>query len=334
MVGYHSAPVVAEALVKGFHGIDVEAASRVFLERADSEDYRGLSAYRQFGYVPCDLQPESVSKTCDYAYDDWCVAAIVDAAGDHKKAADLRLRSKSYRNLYDSGTGFLRPRFSDGHWAGPFDPRAITITKKWRDYTEANAWQTTFLAQHDSMGLCELLGGKKALEAKLDALFQQSSDMPKEMMPPDITGLIGQYCQGNEPSYHIALYYNIAGAPHKAQQRIHQIMKDLYQPKPDAMAGNEDCGQMSAWYCMNAFGFYPVDPASATYAIGTPLFDDTEIALADGKKLRVIVKRDSAESFYVRAVHLNGVPVEEWTLSHRALAQGGTLSFEVCKSCP
>jgi predicted alpha-1,2-mannosidase len=329
MVGYHSAPVVAEALRKGFKGIDAQAAYEAFQKRADVDDYRGLAAYRHYGYVPCDFQNESGSKTCDYAYDDWCVAAIADAAGQREEAVRLRVRSLSYRNLFDHESGFIRPRFADGHWAAPFNPKSITVTHRWRDYTEANAWQTTFLVQHDADGLCTLLGGERELEKKLDALFNQSSDMPTEMMPPDITGMVGQYCQGNEPSHHIVYYYNTAGAPAKTQQRIHQLMTDLYHPEPDAMAGNEDCGQMSAWYCMNAFGFYPVDPTSTDYSIGTPLFDRMRLRVGDKKNLEIHARRQSPQSIYVRSVAFNGRPVLDYKLHHAELAQGGLLEFEL-----
>lgn len=327
MVGYHSASVVAEALVKCFQGIDANAAYTIFRKRADVDDYRGLAAYRRYGYVPCDLQDESASKTCDYAYDDWCVAAIAEAAGDMEEAKRLRGRSRSYRNLYEKESGFIRPRYADGHWAAPFNPKAITITK-WRDYTEANGWETTFLVQHDGPGLAELMGGKKALEEKLDDLFNQTPDLPPDV-PPDMTGMVGQYCQGNEPCHHVAYFYNLAGVPHKTQQRIHQLVTNLYDNKPDGMSGNEDCGQMSAWFCLNAMGFYPVDPVSGQYDIGTPLFDRVIVAVSDGRKLTIEARRESAKSIYVRSVSLNGQAQSEWKLRHHDLSMGGTLSFEL-----
>jgi predicted alpha-1,2-mannosidase len=330
MVGYHSAPVVAEALVKGFHGIDAKAAYAVFRKRAEDDDYRGLAAYRKYGYVPCDLQDESASKTCDYAYDDWCVAAIAEAADEMEEAAKLRRRSKSYKNLYDKESGFIRPRYADGHWASPFNPKSITVTK-WRDYTEANGWETTFLVQHDGPGLAEIMGGKAALEKKLDDLFNESPDLPPDV-PPDMTGMVGQYCQGNEPCHHVAYLYNVAGAPYKTQHRVHQLLTELYDNKPDGMSGNEDCGQMSAWYCMNALGFYAVDPVSGKYDIGSPLFDKIVLTVAGGQKLAIEVHRESPQSVYVRSVGLNGRPQREWKLNHRELAAGGKLVFELVDS--
>jgi len=333
MDGYSSAAVVAEALVKGFPGIDAKAAYAVFRRRAEVDDYGGLGAYRQYGYVPCNVEKQSASKTCNYAYDDWCVAAIAEAAGEREEAAKLRARSKSYQNLYDHVSGFIRPRYTDGHWASPFNPKSIKITK-WRDYEEANAWETTFLVQHDGPGLCGLLGGKEAFEKKLDELFNQSSDLPPDM-PPDMTGMVGQYCQGNEPCQHIAYYYNVAGVPHKTQARVHQLVTEMYGTRPDnGMSGNDDCGQMSAWYCMNAIGFYPVDPVSGKYDIGTPLFDRVVLNVAGGKKLVVEAWRESAKSIYVKAARLNGQPHSEWKLDHADLAKGGRLIFDLGDDAP
>ena len=265
MVGDHSAPVVAEAIAKGFKGIDAKAAYAPFRKRELVDDYRGLAAYRKYGYVPCDVQDESASKTLDYAYDDHAIAVLAKAAGESGDAAVLTKNSKNYLNLYDKESGFIRPRYSDGHWAGaPFNPKGINVSGKWRDYTEANAWQTTFCVQHDPHGLIEMLGGDKAFVAKLDALYNQSSEMPPDM-PPDVSGMVGQYSHGNEPCHHVAYLYNFAGAPHKTQQRVRSLMETQYDNKPDGMAGNEDCGQMSAWFVISALGLYAVDPVSAKY---------------------------------------------------------------------
>jgi predicted alpha-1,2-mannosidase len=329
MDGYHSAAIVAEAMIKGFPGLDVQAAYKAFRKRAEEDDYLGLAAYRRYGYVPCDVTKQSASRTCNYAYDDWCVAAIAEAAGDSAEAAKLRLRSKSYQNVYDHVSGFIRPRYADGHWAAPFDPKAISVTKKWRDYEEANGWQTTFLVQHDGPGLAAILGGKAALAQKLDDLFHQSSEMPADPdMPPDITGMVGQYSQGNEPCHHVAYFYNVAGVPRKTQQRVHQLMTEMYGTNPDdGMSGNEDCGQMSAWFCMSALGFYPVDPVSGQYDIGTPLFDRMELRVGGGKTLSIEAQRESPGALYVKSVTLNGEPQTDWKLKHRDLTQGGRLVF-------
>ena len=332
MVGYHSAPVVAEALAKGFPGIDAKSAYVVFKKRAEVDDYRGLAAYRKLGYVPCDAQDESASKTLDYAYDDRAVAAIAKAAGEDADSAMLMKRSGSFVNLYDKQSGFIRPKYTDGHWAAPFNPKSIMITK-WRDYTEANAWQTTFCVQHDPALLIETLGGNQLFIEKLDQLFNQSSELPPDM-PPDVTGMVGQYAHGNEPSHHIAYLYNYAGAPHKTQARIRSLLETMYDNKPDGMAGNEDCGQMSAWFVISSLGFYALDPVSARYDFGTPMFDRVELKVLGGRKLIVDAKRQSAKSIYVRSVEWNGVPLQGLTVEHAQLAKGGSLVFHLVDEAP
>jgi predicted alpha-1,2-mannosidase len=332
MVGYHSAPVVAEALTKGFRGIDAKSAYAVFRRRAEVDDYRGLAAYRKFGYVPCDVQDESASKTLDYSYDDRAVAAIAKAAGQDGDYAALIKRSRSFLNLYDKESGFIRPKYADGRWASPFNPKSIKITK-WRDYTEANAWQTTFCVQHDPALLIEMLGGQKPFVEKLDRLFNQSSELPPDM-PPDVTGMVGQYAHGNEPSHHIAYLYNYAGAPQKTQARIRSLLETMYDNKPDGMAGNEDCGQMSAWFVISSLGLYAVDPVSARYDFGTPLFDRVELKVIEGRKLTIEARRQSARSIYIRLVEWNGSPVNGLTVEHALLAQGGSLVFHLVDEPP
>jgi predicted alpha-1,2-mannosidase len=328
MVGYHSAPVVAEALVKGFQGIDAKAAYAPFRKRDFVDDYRGLAAYRKYGYVPCDVQEESASKTMDYAYDDHAVAAMAKAAGAEDDYKVLMQRAKSYRNLYDTESGFIRPRYTDGHWAGPFNPKSISVSKKWRDYTEANAWQTTFCVQHDPNGLIEMLGGKTAFVKKLDELFNQSSELGPDM-PPDVSGMVGQYAHGNEPSHHIAYLYNYAGVPHKTQSRVRSLLETMYDNQPDGMAGNEDCGQMSAWFVISALGLYAVDPVSARYDFGTPLFDRVEMKVGRGSKLVIEAKRESPKSIYVRSVEWNGAVQKGLTVGHAELTGGGNLVFHL-----
>jgi predicted alpha-1,2-mannosidase len=329
MVGYHSAPVVAEALVKGFPGIDAKAAYAPFRKRDMEDDYRGLAAYRKFGYVPCDVQDESGSKTLDYAYDDRAVAALALAAGDADTHRLLLERSRNFVNLYDKESGFIRPRYSDGSWAGkPFNPKGINITGKWRDYTEANAWQTTFLVQHNPKLLIETMGGDAAFVTKLDELFNQSSEMPPDM-PSDVSGMVGQYAHGNEPSHHIAYLYNYAGAPEKTQARVRSLLETMYDNQPDGMAGNEDCGQMSAWFVISALGLYAVDPVSGRYDFGTPLFDRVEISVGAEKTLVVEAKRQSAKSMYIEKVTLNGAAQAGQQIPHSELVKGGVLVFHL-----
>lgn len=329
MDGYHSAPVVAEAIAKGFPGIDAKAAYAPFRKRALDDDYRGLGGYRKYGYVPCDVSDESGSKTMDYAYDDRAVAALAKAAGETGDHDLLMKQSKNFVNLYDKETGFIRPRYADGHWAGkPFNPKSINVSGKWKDYTEANAWQTTFLVQHDIPLLIETMGGREAFLAKLDGLFSASSDMPPDM-PPDVAGLVGQYAHGNEPSHHIAYMYNYAGAPEKTQSRVRSLLETMYDNKPDGMAGNEDCGQMSAWFCMSALGLYAVDPVSAMYDFGTPLFDKVSVSVGEGTKLVVVAKRESAKSMYIHGVTWNGTAHEGLQIAHADISKGGTLVFQL-----
>ena len=330
MVGYHSAPVVAEALVKGFKGIDAAAAYAPFRKRAMQDDFRGLAAYRKYGYVPCDTEVESASKTMDYAYDDRAVAALALAAGQQADHDLLMKRSKCFTNLYDKESGFIRPRYIDGHWAGPFNPRSGKVSGK-RDYTEANGWQTTFCVQHDPQLLVEMLGGNAAFIAKLDEFFTMSSDLPPDM-PPDVTGMVGQYAHGNEPCHHMAYLYNYAGAPHKTQARIRSLLETMYDNQPNGMAGNEDCGQMSAWFVISALGLYAVDPVSAKYDIGTPLFDRAELTVAPGKTLIIEAQRQSSASAFVHGLTWNNAPHPGLSIDHSELTQGGHLIFHLFDS--
>jgi len=329
MVGNHSAPVVAEALAKGFKGIDAKAAFALFRKRELVDDYRGLAAYRKYGYVPCDMQDESASKTLDYTYDDHAIAVLATAAGETADAAVLIKNSKNFLHLYDKESGFIRPRYADGSWAGkPFNPKGINVSGKWRDYTEANAWQTTFCVQHDPQGLIEMLGGNKAFIAKLDELYSQSSEMPPDM-PPDVSGMVGQYSHGNEPCHHMAYLYNFAGAPHKTQQRVRSLMETQYNNQPDGMAGNEDCGQMSAWFVISSLGFYAVDPVSAKYNFGTPLFDRVEVTVGQGRSLIIEAKRESPSAIYIQSATWDGKPLNGLAVEHADLARGGTLVFHL-----
>jgi predicted alpha-1,2-mannosidase len=326
MTGYHSAPVIAEALTKGFQGIDAEAVWPYLKKRANEDDYRGLGFYRKLGYIPCDKEAESATKTLEYSYDDFAVAQVAKALG---KTADYKFfleRSRNYRNLWDKETGFVRPRLESGAWAAPFDPKLTGTSPKWRDFTEANSWQASWQAQHDPQGYVELLGSRAALIAKLDQLFTESTKIEGEV-PVDMTGLVGMYAHGNEPSHHVAYLYDYAGAPYKTQERVRQILDELYAAAPDGLSGNEDCGQMSAWYVISALGFYAVDPASGNYVFGTPLFDKAVVELNGGHKLTITAKRQAASDKYIQSVTLNGKPYTKVWFPHSAVAQGGSIVF-------
>ncbi|MEI7037573.1 GH92 family glycosyl hydrolase [Fulvimonas yonginensis] len=326
MIGYHSASVIAEAQAKGFTGIDYAKAWPLFRKRAMDDDYRGLTWYRKLGYIPADKDWESVSKTLEYGYDDWALANLAERLGAHEDAAHLRERSRNYRNVFDKAVGFVRPRGSDGTWLEPFDPRAMGHSEQWRDFTESNAWQATFLNQHDLYAYMQLFGGPEAFERKLDALFSADSSLPGDA-PPDIAGMVGQYAHGNEPGHHVAYLYAYTGAHHKTQARVRMLLERMYRAAPDGLAGNEDCGQISAWYVMGALGLYAVDPVSTHYVFGSPLLDRAELTLAGGKRLLVQTHGNGPGRPYIQSVRWNGTPWTKSWISHAELAAGGTLEF-------
>ncbi len=326
MTGYHSVVVMAEAVAKGVPGIDAVRAWRAARKRALDEDYQGLGLFRKMGFIPADKESESASKTLDYAYDAWAAARLAEAAGAKADAAELRKQAGYYRNLYDKETTFVRPRLADGTWTTPFAANEMGHGKEWRDYTESNPWVTTFSVQQDPKGLAELLGGREALANKLDGLFSASPELPPDA-PPDIAGQVGQYAHGNEPGHHIAYMYNYVGAPWKTQARVASLLETMYDNQPDGLAGNEDCGQMSAWYIISALGFYPFDPVSGNYVLGTPLFDRAVVHLPSGKDLVVVARRKSAKDIYIQSVTLNGKPHERVWFRHAEIAEGGTFVF-------
>lgn len=326
MTGYHSAVVVAEACVKGLGGPEIAKAWPLFRQRAMDDDYRGLAKYRTLGFIPSDQVDEAASKTLEYAYDDWAVAAIAAATGATSEAMALRRRSQNYRHLFDKATQFVRPRLANGEWAEPFDPRGMGHSSRWRDFTECNAWQATFLNQHDVTGYIRLFGGDEAFEARLDELFSTSSELPPDA-PPDIAGLVGQYAHGNEPSHHIAYLYAYVGAHHKTQARVRRLLEGQYHAAPDGLAGNEDCGQMSAWYVMSALGIYAVDPVGGNYVFGSPLFDDVTIDTGSGHSLRIQALNNGPGKPYIQSITWQGRPWTRSWIPHGELARGGHLVF-------
>jgi predicted alpha-1,2-mannosidase len=328
MTGYHSAAVISEACNKGFTGIDYEKAYALMMKRAMVDDFRGLGYYRKLNYIPADRVDESVSKTFEYCYDDWAIAHVARRLGKTDDAAMLVKRSTNYRNYFDASVGFMRPKLEDGSWTSPFRPIDMGHSKKWRDYTESNAWQTTFGVQHDAAGLIQLFGGREPFIAKLDGLFNAPSDLPEDA-PPDIAGLVGQYAHGNEPSHHIAYLYVYAGAPHKTQARVRSLLETMYADKPDGMQGNEDVGQMSAWYILSALGFYPVDPVSGNYILGSPLFERATIELGQGKRLEIVIERKDPAHQYIQSFSLNGKPLQRAWFHHSDISDGGRLVFSM-----
>jgi predicted alpha-1,2-mannosidase len=265
MTGYHAVPVVADAILKGFKGFDYEEAFTA-MKASAMQNVRATDQYRKYGYVPQDKQGYSVTITLEYAYDDWCIAQVAKKLGHMDDYAVFTKRAASYANLLDKQSGFFRAKNSDGKWVEPFDPYYSEHDEKGM-YIEGTAWQHTFFVPHAVDEYATLLGGKAKLIEKLDSLFTTTSEMHGEHVSNDISGLIGQYAHGNEPSHHIAYMYATLGAPQKTSQRVRQILQTLYHDEPDGLSGNEDCGQMSAWYVWSALGFYPMNPASGQYVL-------------------------------------------------------------------
>jgi predicted alpha-1,2-mannosidase len=333
MIGWHAVPVLAEAMAKGIPG-DYAAAwpgirKRAFDFTTPAQDNAlGIPLYDAKGYVPADKVFESVSRTLEYAYDDYASVSIAKAAGAADDAARLAKRAGNWRNVFDASIGFARPRLDDGSWTAPYDPIELGHSDQWRDYTESNGWQATFLNQHDVHGLAEAMGGPAGLEAKLDALFSAPSTLPKNA-PPDISGLVGQYAHGNEPSHHVAYLYAWCGAHWKTQAMARRLLTTMYQAAPDGIIGNDDCGQMSAWFILSALGFYPVDPVSAVYVLGSPLFDRAEVRLGNGRKLTVEAVGNAPDRPYYGRVEFNGRAHDRSWIGHEELMAGGTLRFHM-----
>jgi predicted alpha-1,2-mannosidase len=321
MIGYHSVPVIADAFMKGIGDFNKTLALEA-MKKSSVWKHFGLPAYIKKGFIETGDDNESVSKTLEYAFDDWCIAQFARKIGKMDDYVTYIRRAQSYKNLLDPHTGFMRPR-TNGGWLEPFDPREVN-----NNYTEANSWQYSFYVPQDISGYTALLGGRKSLEEKLDSLFTVSSQTTGRDQS-DISGLIGQYAHGNEPSHHIIYLYDFAGTPWKAQQRIHQVIHEMYQDDPNGLAGNEDCGQMSAWYVMSALGFYMVTPASNEYVIGTPLFPEAILHLENGKTFSVRAKSVSDKDFYIRSASLNGKAYDKACFSQSILAAGGLLSFSM-----
>ena len=321
MIGYHSVPVIVDAYVKGIRGFDAHQALNAMVKTADANHF-GLEYYKTKGYIPSDKEGESVSKTLEYAYDDWCIAQLAKELGEQQVYDRFIRRAQYYKNIFDKNSGFFRAK-ANGCFTEPFDPRQVDF-----NLTEANTWQYNFFVPQDVNTLIDLLGGDKGFEAKLDELFTTNSELTGRKQS-DITGLIGQYAHGNEPSHNMAYLYNFIGKPWKTQQLVHRITHDLYKNAPDGLAGNEDCGQMSAWYVLSAMGFYPVTPGTDQYEIGTPVFDRVEIDLEDGHQFVIEAKNRSDENYYIQSVSFNGKSYSRSYITHDMIMNGGTLVFEM-----
>ncbi|HIY88729.1 MAG TPA: GH92 family glycosyl hydrolase [Candidatus Bacteroides pullicola] len=333
MIGYHAVAVIADAYLKGIGDFDAEKALEACVATANLDDYRGIGAYKELGYVPCNLKDPynaddwSLSKTLEYAYDDYCIARMAEKMGRKDVADEFYKRSQNYRNVYNPQTGFMQPRDDKGNFVEPFSPD---------DYMphicESNGWQYFWSVQHDVDGLMELAGGKERFAQKLDSMFTYHPGEDDEL-PIFSTGMIGQYAHGNEPSHHVIYLFNAVGQPWKTQHYAARVMHELYLNTPAGLCGNEDCGQMSAWYVFSAMGFYPVDPVSGRYEIGSPLYPEVRMRLPNGKTFTVRANGVSQENCYIRSMTFNGAPYDKTYITHEQILSGGVLEFEMSAEC-
>jgi len=325
MPGNSGIQVVADAYLKGFSGFDTALAWEA-VKATTMRDERGLKWVKKLGYIPADSMVESVAMGMEYSISDWSIAQMAKKMGKKDDYAYFSKRGKNYRNYFDATTGFVRGRLSQNNWRTPFSPFISEHRKD--DFSEGNAWQYTWLAPQDVEGLIRLMGGEKAFIKKLDSLFVVKGDMGKEASS-DITGLIGQYAHGNEPSHHITYLYPYAGQPWKTADKVRYILDSLYTDKPDGLSGNEDVGQMSAWYIFSALGFYPANPANGLYVFGSPVIDEAELQVGDGKIFSIQVKNNSANNKYIQRMTWNGKPYSRSYILHKDIVQGGRLVIEM-----
>lgn len=329
MVANHGVSVVAEAYAKGFRGFDAERAFNAIKQtQTVSHPLKSnWENYMKYGYFPTDLtEAESVSSTLESVYDDYAAADMAKRMGKTEDAAYFARRADFYKNLFDSSTQFMRPKKSDGTWKSPFNPSQIGHAESvGGDYTEGNAWQYTWHVQHDVPGLIALFGGEEPFLNKLDSLFT----LKLETTQADVTGLIGQYAHGNEPSHHVTYLYALAGRPERTQELIREIFDTQYSPKPNGLCGNDDCGQMSAWYMFSAMGFYPVNPVSGEYVFGAPQLPEFVLHQADGKTFTIKAEGLSEANKYVKSITLNGEPYTKNFISHADIVKGGTLVYQM-----
>ncbi len=326
MIGYHSVSVIADAYQKGIRGFDADKALEACIASANNTKYFGVGEYIKYGYVPLDVNAVGASLTLEYAYDDWTIAQFAGALGKTDIQKQFMQRSGNWKNLFDKSTGFIRARKSDGSWKTPFD----AMHTDGEGFIEGNAWNYSLYVPQDVPALIDFMGGNRRFAAHLDSLF--TMDMPDKYFAEteDITrdGLLGSYVHGNEPSHHVAYMYNYAGMPWKTQYQIHRIVNTMYKNKPNGLCGNDDCGQMSAWYIFSTLGFYPVCPGSNRYDIGSPCVDEASIRLENGKKFIIKVKSSGGkENIYIKSVTLNGKAWNHSWITHQDIINGGEMVF-------
>jgi predicted alpha-1,2-mannosidase len=341
MIGYHSAPVIVDAYMKGDRSFDAEYALKALM-RASVNDTTDINSdplviaalnpkskelKNTLGYAPCDVENETVAKALEYAYDDWCIARLAEALGKKDIAAKYDKLAQAYKKYFDPSTRFMRGKDSKGNWRTPFNPRSSN--HRGDDYCEGTAWQWTWFVPQDINGLISLMGGNDGFVSKLDSLFTADSSLEGELVSADISGLIGQYAQGNEPSHHIIHLYNYAGVHYRTQELMDSVLNSQYFNDPNGLSGNEDCGQMSAWFVLNSIGFYQVTPGKPLYSIGRPLFNQATINLPNGNKFTVIAKNNSRTNKYIKKITLNGKELTKPFFTHEELMKGGTLTLEM-----
>ena len=324
MIGYHAVPEIADAIVKNIKGFDTAKAMKAMVASATYAPYGHLGDYMKLGYVPVDKDGEAVSKTVEYAFDDWTIARAAKVMGDEATAKTFEKRATNWRTVFDKKVGFVRPKLASGAWREPFDPAKAGADS---GFTEGNSWQYSWYEPQDIGGMMRELGGDKALVGKLDAMFDAKVDPAQYADVEDMAGLIGQYVHGNEPSHHMAYLYDYAGQPWRTAERLKQIVDSQYRPTPDGLVGNDDLGQMSAWMIFTGLGFYPVAPASNEYVIGRPFVDRAVLKLPNGKEFTVVTDGLSDANPYVGKVLLNGKPLSRSFLRHEEILAGGELRF-------
>ena len=334
MIGNHAASVIAEAYEKGIRGYDAEKAYEAVRKSLTTSHIRSdWDVYDKYGYYPKDkVDAESVSRTLETCYDDYAAAVMAEALGKDDDARFFRDRSMNYKNLFDTTTMLMRPKLSDGSWLTPFNPFGLAHAESvGGDYTEGNAWQYTWHVMQDVEGLIGLYGGRETFLSQLDSLFIYDASLMGDGLS-DVTGLIGLYAHGNEPSHHVAYLYALAGRPWRTQELVRELCDTKYINKPDGLCGNDDCGQMSAWYIFSMLGFYPVDPVSCEYVIGAPQVPEAVINLPGGGQFKVVAEGLSTDNKYVGGVTLNGEPYDKPYITHDDIVKGGTLTFKMTGS--
>jgi predicted alpha-1,2-mannosidase len=327
MIGYHSIPVITDAIMKNIGDFDIAKAYEA-MKKSSMSNLAGLDFYRSLKYIPSDKENESVSKTLEYCYDDWCIAQVAKKLGKNEEYEYYLERSKYYKNVFDKKIGFMRGKLLNGKWAEPFDPK---FSKHQNDYfTEGNGWQWTWFVPEDVKGLSGLFGGDEAFVRKLDQLFTESSEIKGEAASVDISGMIGQYAHGNEPSHSTVYLYEVLNKDAwKTQKLVNQIITTLYSSKPEGLSGNEDCGQMSAWYVFASAGLYPVCPGDNRYYFASPMFEELSFNIKDGITFTIKTRNQSAQNIYIRSATLNGEKLDRLYITHEEILKGGELVFEM-----